>query len=212
VGCHADKPITRDINEETMIPSLRSLLVLAVLAEWGVAQSTGTPFCFPNTPGVMNCPCNNPPWGPGFMGCNNYGDWFGGPTGGAELFGAGRSSISHDTLQFDTSWENPLTYTVLLESINSSPSGTIYGAGICCLSSPIHLVYGHNGIRQIEPLEGSTLWGWPSDPPISGDIGAMSGQTTCFQALYRDPYAFTYCQNPNSTFNLTNAVSVTWVP
>jgi hypothetical protein len=196
-----------------MLHLLRSVLALAILAEWGVAQNAPIPFCFPTVNGVMGCPCGNPPANPGSQGCNNFGDSHNGntPTGGGILGGHGQASIANDSIRLDASSLNPSTFALLLESRNANLHGIIYGAGIRCVTSPIVRVYGNNDIRQTTS-NGDTQWGWNNDPPLSGAIGALPGDITYFQAWYRDPNAFIYCQNTAVTFNVTNALSITWAP
>jgi len=188
---------------------IRSVIALAILAECASAQIQPVQFCFPDTPGVHICPCNNPPANPGHMGCNNFGSLNG--TGGAILDGHGTASLQNDTLYFEADNENHNVFSLLLESTNATLSGVVYGAGVRCVTAPIHRVFGHIGYRQADG-GGTVYWGLPADPRISVDIGALSGQTTYFQAWYRDPNAFIPCNVLGATFNVTNAVSVTWSP
>jgi hypothetical protein len=188
---------------------IRSFIALAILAECASAQIQPVQFCFPDTPGVHICPCNNPPQNPGLAGCNNFGTFNG--TGGAALQGNGVASIGSDTLYIEAYNENHNVFSLLLESRNAVFAGVVYGAGVRCVTAPIHRVYGHLGYRQANS-SGSVRWGWPGDTQMNLDIGALIGETTYFQAWYRDPNAFVPCQNLGATFNVTNAVSVTWSP
>jgi hypothetical protein len=188
---------------------IRSVIALAILAECASAQIQPVRFCFPDTPGVHICPCNNPPMNPGLSGCNNFGITNG--TGGARLDGTGDASVAHDTLYIEAYNENHNVFSLLLESRNAVFGGLVYGAGVRCVTSPIHRVFGHLGYRQCSG-PGYVSWGLGTDPGIGADIGALIGETTYFQAWYRDPNAFVPCQNLGATFNVTNAVSVTWSP
>jgi hypothetical protein len=95
--------------------------------------------------------------------------------------------------------------------VNSNAGGITYGAGVRCVTSPLHRVYGHSGFRQNS--NGQAGWGSGyGDPPISTDFGAFPGLTTFFQAWYRDPNALNHCAGMNSTFNVTNGVVVSWNP
>src|SRR5258705_2226649 len=184
-----------------------SLLALALLTECAFAQGA-TLFCFPNTPGVLNCPCNNPPVPGGSQGCNNFGNH----TGGAVLHVFGNASIANDTLYCIAYNENQYVYSHLLESTNAVGGGIVYGAGIRCIASPIRRVYDRLGFRQTTALE-MVSWGHGyGDPPLSVDIGAMAGQTTHFQAWHPHQHASAHCQDPTPTFNITNAAAVTWTP
>jgi hypothetical protein len=190
-----------------MSPLIRSMLALALLAEGAFAQAP-TLFCFPNTAGVLNCPCNNPPIPGGAQGCNN----FSGHTGGAVLHVFGNSSISNDTLYCIAYNENPNVYSNLLESTTANSGGLVYGAGIRCVTVPLRRVYGRLGYRQTTSLE-IVSWGYGfGDPPLSVDIGATAGLTTYFQAWYRDQQAASHCSDPSATFNITNAAAVVWTP
>jgi hypothetical protein len=187
---------------------IRSVIALAILAECALAQNPSE-FCYPNTPGILNCPCNNPPQNPGHYGCNNFGGGSG--TGGSSLHGNGTPSLSHDTIDLYAFAENNNVFTILLESVNSNAGGITYGAGIRCVTSPLHRVYGASGFRQNNG--GSAGWGMGfGDPPISIDIGAVPGLTTFFQAWYRDPNALNHCGGMNATFNVTNGVVISWNP
>jgi hypothetical protein len=157
----------------------------------------------------MNCPCNNPPLNPGQQGCDNFAFGNNG-TGGATLFGAGNSSMANDTLTLSVYGENPGVFTLLLESIHTNNGGVVYGAGIRCVTAPIHRVYGHAGFRQNS--NGQANWGFGvGDPSMGADIGAIPGLTTFFQAWYRDPNALNHCPG-SATFNVSTAVVVSWNP
>jgi len=186
---------------------IRSLLALALVAEGAFAQAPAL-FCFPNTPGVLNCPCNNPPVPGGGEGCNN----FGGHTGGAVLHVFGNSSISNDTLYCIAYRENQNVYSLLLESTSANAGGIVYGAGIRCVTVPIHRMYGRSGFR-LSSAQQIVSWGYGmGDPPLSVDIGATAGLTTYFQTWYRDTHAVGHCSDPSATFNITNAAAVIWTP
>jgi len=187
---------------------IRSLVALAIVTGTVSAQGPTT-FCFPNTQGVMNCPCNNPPLNPGQQGCDNFAFGTTG-TGGATLMGFGNTSMANDTLTLSVFGENSGVFTLLLESTNANNSGLVYGAAIRCITAPIHRVYGLSGFRQ--NTNGQASWGaGAGDPPMHADIGAFAGLTTFFQAWYRDPNAINHCSAP-ATFNASNAVVVFWNP
>jgi len=188
---------------------IRSALALAVLAECLPAQAP-TNFCFPNSPGVINCPCNNPPLNPGQQGCDNYNFPQSG-TGGAFLQGSGSTSVANDTLTIQAFNENHQVFSLVLESRNANAGGIIYGAGVRCVTAPIHRLYGHAGFRQTDH-SWNVSWGFGAgDPSISSDIGATAGETTYFQAWYRDPNALNHCPG-TTTFNVSTAVAVFWGP
>jgi hypothetical protein len=196
-----------------MLHVLRSTLALAFFAGIAAAQASPVPFCFPNTPGVANCPCSNPPAQIGQAGCAAFGDGGNGnqPTGGASMIFTGQSSISSDNLLLSGVGLNPSTFGMLLESRNTNPAGVLYGAGVRCLLSPIVRVYGSSGLRGTGG--GAASWGpGAGDPPIHTAIGAVVGDVTCFQVYYRDPNAPAHCSNPNSTFNVSSGMIVTWAP
>jgi glucose/arabinose dehydrogenase len=169
-------------------------------------ESTIAQFCEPGLDGVLGCPCSNPPSSPG-RGCNNFGTI----TGGASMNGSGTTSLSSDSLVLTAAGENANAFTIFWTgSVLTSPPGNVHGAGIRCVSGLNRLYTGPaSGGAIVRPGMG--------DASVSARSAAVgvpisSGQTRFYFTIYRDPQAAATCGNSASTINLTNGVSVMWLP
>ncbi len=178
--------------------ALAAAPALALAALPLFAQSTFTPFC----PGTASaCPCGNAPPVPGTGCMNSFGQ-------GGRLVGTGNAQVSNDTVLLAASGL-PTTATIIFfqgDSKVNGGSGAVFGDGLRCIEGPATW---RLGVRAAAGGQVALGFGIPGDPVLSvrGGIPAAGG-TMHYQGWYRN--AASYC-TPDG-FNLTNAVSVTWVP
>jgi hypothetical protein len=155
--------------------------------------STGTALCFGDGSGAP-CPCANS--GSAGHGCANSTN-----AGGGLLAANGNASVSADTLVLSGSgMPNAGTlYFQGTQTVNGG-QGSNFGDGLRCAGGTI--------IRLGTKLNA----GGASQYPTSGDASISvrgldtAGDVRIYQAWYRNAAAF--CTS--STFNLTNALQVTW--
>jgi hypothetical protein len=146
--------------------------------------------------GGLNCPCsNNGDYG---HGCGNSAH----AAGGLLAFG-GAASVSQDTASLTAS-HLPANVACLFFQGTQATAPFAFGNGLRCV----------NGISTrigLKACDASGLASYPQTGDVRiSDAGlpVMAGMTRYYQAWYRDPSAVS-C---GSTFNLTNALRVTWAP
>ena len=157
-------------------------------------QDGGNAYCFG---AASTCPCGNN--GAATNGCANSQSPI-----GASLTAEGLPSRIADSLRL-VGRGMPAVSSVLYFQGTSPATGTPYGDGLRCVSGlVIRLGYTFNA-------GGESAWPQAGAAPIhvGGAIPATGAATRHYQAWYRD-VAAGYC-TPNR-FNLTNGVSVVWVP
>jgi hypothetical protein len=160
-----------------------------------VAPTAPTPYCFGDS---GNCPCGN--MGAAGNGCPSSVN-----AAGGNLAGSGNPSVSADTL--------------VLSGSGMPNSSALYFQGTTRVSGGAGVAFG-DGLRcaggQIVRLGTKMNSGNASQYPVGGDLPVsqkgligMGGCIRTYQCWYRnaDP---TFCTP--STFNLTNALEVTWIP
>jgi hypothetical protein len=144
------------------------------------------------------CPCGNT--GAAGHGCENS---FG--TGGALLDATGTARLSSDSLVLTASSLPPATSVLFFQgtTLIVNGNGSVFGDGVrCCGGTVVRL-----GLRQ--STGGSCNLGAPAgDAPISVSANLAGEGVRYYQAWYRNQAAF--CTS--ATFNLTNALRVTWIP
>jgi hypothetical protein len=161
----------------------------------GGAPTTPIAFCFGDGSGT-GCPCGNS--GATDSGCANSSN-----PAGAKLTASGNSSIASDTLRLTGSGmpNGTALYFQGIQRINGG-AGAPFGDGLRCVGGAV--------VR----MGAKTNAGGASSYPESGDAaisvkGADSaGLVRYYQCWYRDPTP--YCTT--TTFNLSNAIQVTWTP
>ncbi len=142
--------------------------------------------------GGVNCPCGNEvPSGP--SGCKNS-------TGsGASLTATGNALVSNDTLVLVADNIPVGRVAYFLYGTQTGP-GVVFGDGMRCIKSFTRL-------RKVVASTGHDTFPPPNSLPISQQLGITAGQTTFFQAVYRDR------NGPcNTGANATNALAVFWGP
>lgn len=164
-------------------------------ALYGGCTSEVETICQTDT-GASNCPCGND--GEYGHGCGNSAH----AAGGLLTFG-GTASVSQDTASLTASYL-PANVSCLFFQGTQASAPFAFGNGLRCV----------NGVSTRIGLKACDSSGLASYPQ-SGDLRVseaglpvMAGMTRYYQAWYRDPSAVS-C---GSTFNLTNALRVTWAP
>jgi hypothetical protein len=161
----------------------------------------GTSSCDANT--ATPCPCGNPPAGPG-QGCDNSS-----ATGGAILTARGNPSLGTDRLVFTTTGEKPTATTILLQGLTIAPP-VPFGQGLRCVNGNLKRLYTKSAAN------GSIIAPAPIDIRVSARSAALgdpipANASRSYMAYYRDPTVLGGCSSA-STFNGTQAVTVTWTP
>jgi len=160
-----------------------------------------TSFCFGDGTGAA-CPCAN--YGADGHGCENSGT-----TGGALLSVAGSPSLSADTLVFTSSGERPTAFTIFLQGdLEIAP--VAYGDGLRCAGGSLKRLYTRNAVGGVVSAPQG------ADPRVAARSAALGdtilpGEIRTYQTYYRDPSP-TFCPNPGSTANASNAYRVRWTP
>jgi len=151
-----------------------------------------------------NCPCaNTSPLGEGRGCAHSQG-------GSARLTSTGLASLAGDSLLLTSAGQLPATSSIFLQG-GGVGAPAHFGDGILCLAAPLHRMFVHAASG------GSVIAPSGSDSTISARSAALgdpiaAGARRSYQVLYRDPAAG-FCSPPSgSNFNLSSALSVTWVP
>ena len=164
-----------------------------------------SPFCIGDGSSTP-CPCaNNGAIG---NGCANSDH-----PGGANLGSTGNPSLANDTLVLTATDIHKSSLQLLVQGDAEIPPVN-YGDGLRCISGNLKRefkVKGNGGTTTSFPALNSIP---PSPATISGQSAALGdvlspGDVRGYQVYYRDPVAG-FC--PSETFNVTNAVRVTWGP
>jgi hypothetical protein len=151
-------------------------------------------YCFGDGTSGTPCPCGNS--GGAGRGCANSANAL-----GALLSTTGNSAVDTDTLTLNASGMPNITTCLFYQGTGST--ATVFGDGLRCVNGTT--------IRLgTKPVSGGNAQ-YPSgaDTPISvrGQVPA-SGATRYYQAWYRNNASF--CTP--AAFNLSNGVSVVWLP
>jgi hypothetical protein len=156
----------------------------------------GIPYCFGDGSGT-SCPCANSSDVDSGTGCRNA---FG---GSGRLRADGHASLSSDTVVLHgTQMQNSSVLYFQGTAQTSSGMGQVFGDGLRCAGGTIVRL----GIKL--NVAGASQFPGPLDPALATRGGVTSPSVRNYQAWYRDSQAF--CTQ--STFNLTNGVSITWNP
>jgi hypothetical protein len=157
--------------------------------------STMSSFCFGDGTGGV-CPCGN--YGFTGEGCSNSSGF------GSRLAASGTPSVAGDTLSLTASGVLNGAPTLFFQGTNPENGGlgTAFGDGLRCASGTIVRLGTHaaSGGQVSYPAGG--------DAAISVRGAVPAGATRHYQAWYRN--SVTFCTS--SPFNLTNGMSVTWLP
>lgn len=174
------------LTSESSNPLLRPRLEVKYrLADAAVA------FCFGDG-SSMPCPCGNASWSGAGAGCvHSLG-------GAATLRGNGTASLSMDNL---TLVADAMPASTALFFEGTSSANTTFGDGIRCVAGTVRRL----GAKSIQA--GEARFPESGEVPIGAGVSPLGGQRY-YQVWYRN--AASWCTP--STFNLTNALRVTWTP
>ena len=149
---------------------------------------------------ATDCPCSAS--GAAGRGCPNSSNSF-----GAGLVAEGLVAL-HD-VAFRSFGEPASALTVLLQGTSNVAGGALFGDGVRCVGGALLRLYvrsAANGIFEA-PLAGELSI--PDRSALLGDT-LVPGSARYYQAYYRDP-STGFCPAPaGATFNITNAVAITW--
>ena len=146
------------------------------------------------------CPCGNT-GAPG-NGCDNSA-----ATGGAHLSGSG--TTAPDTVVLTSTGELPTVLTIALQGDALVAVPVVFGDGLRCAAGNLKRLYSQNAVG------GSVTVPGPGDPSVSAQSAALGdpiapGTTRWYQFYYRDP-VLGFCPSPpGNSWNVTNAVAITW--
>ena len=174
-------------------------VIVAVLA--ALTPASAQVFCEPLPGTAIFCPCFNFPSGPG-RGCDNSA-----ATGGALLAAAG--TTSPDTVVLTASDELPTSLSIFLQGDASNANGVVFGDGVRCAAGVLRRI----GVKNASG--GTVSYPQAGDPSISARSAALGdplfpGATRHYQVYYRDP-SLGFCAAPTgNSFNIGNALAITW--
>ncbi len=160
------------------------------------------PFCFGDGSGRA-CPCANS--GQVGHGCENSSS-----SGGAYLTATGNTVLSADTLQFTVTGERPTVLSVFWQG-HAAVGPATYGDGLRCMGVGLKRLHIENAVA------GTVIYPDGVEPPVAARSAALGdpiapGSVRIYQVSYRDP-SQTFCPFPSGgTYNISEALSVTWTP
>jgi hypothetical protein len=158
--------------------------------------TAGTPFCLGDGTATA-CPCgNNSPVGDNSGCLSSLG------TGG-KLAGQGVPSISGDTVVLQGS-QMPNSSALYFQGTTQQGggAGAVFGDGLRCAGGVV------TRLGTTVNVAGSSQYPFGAFPSVSVKGGVVAPGLRTYQCWYRNAAAF--C-NP-STFNLSNGLSITWIP
>jgi hypothetical protein len=162
----------------------------------GGGPSTFTPYCFGDGTGTA-CPCGNTSAFGANEGClNSLG------TGG-KLAATGTASIASDSLHLNgTRMASSSALYFQGTAQQSGGAGAVFGDGLRCAAGSI------TRLGTKTNVAGASTYPEIGDQSVSQRGGVFGPGTREYQVWYRNAAAFCTA----STFNLTNALQVTWTP
>jgi acetyl esterase/lipase len=161
-----------------------------------VVPDAGTAYCAGDGSAAA-CPCGNTSATGAHLGCRHSF------IVGGNLNAIGVASVSNDTLilRGDSMPSSPAVYMQGTQA-QAGGAGVIFGDGLLCVGG---------AIKRLGPKLNTSGWSRYPDvgqTPVSIKGGAVPGTTLYYQVWFRDPAA--HCTS--ATWNLTNALSVAWIP
>jgi len=161
-------------------------------------QAPGTPvtsFCSGDGTATP-CPCGNT--GAAGNGCANSVN-----AAGANLAGTGNASIAVDTFLLQGSgMPNSSALYFQGTAMQGGGGGAVFGDGLRCAGGSVARL----GTKQ--NAAGASQYPAAGDPSVSVRGQCAAGDFRTYQVWYRNAASFCVA----ATFNLSNGVSVTWVP
>lgn len=193
-GCTGNPAL--DIGNSACLTAAEQAVVQAWINDGQLGPATGTRFCFGDGTGTP-CPCGNS--GSAQSGCANSI-----VANGGRLVATGMAKVTNDTLVL-RGGQLPNSPAVFFQGTTQVAGGlgAAFGDGLRCV--------GGSTIRLGTKTSAANKSNYPAagDPSVSVR-GAMppSGGTRYYQVFYRNVEVF--CQPEG--FNLSNGLSITWVP
>ncbi len=179
-------------------------LAADMIVSFGPCLAAGQPYCFGDGSLPTPCPCFAPnfvpnPSGAPDAGCANSFVYTGG-----KLVGSGRTNP--DEVRLLVSNVSASGFGLFIGGDGSDSAGVASGDGVRCAGGAFVRFGGQNA------LDGNARYphpraGWSAPLSQISTVSPGSGAVRHYQFMYRN-LALGYC-NP-STFNWTNAVSLTW--
>jgi hypothetical protein len=151
-------------------------------------------FCFGDGTGVP-CPCGNNSATADLEGCLHSGGQ------GGRLRAYGTASVAGDQVVMHALRLPPNTQGLLFQGTGPQPAAP-FGDGLRCAGGNIQRL----GVKTA--CNGQIAWPEAGQPSLSVLGGIVPPTVTVYQVWYRN--AAVFCTA--STFNLTNAVRVAWMP
>ncbi len=193
-GCTGDPAL--DVGNSACLTAAEQAVIQAWINDGQLGPSTGSRFCFGDGSGTP-CPCGNS--GSAQSGCANSV-----VANGGRLIATGTARVTSDTLVLRCSQlpNSPALYFQGTSQVGGG-LGASFGDGLQCAGGSLIRLGTKTSVSNasVYPVAG--------DPSVSvqGAVPA-SGGTRHYQVLYRN--AAVFCQP--ETFNLTNGLSITWIP
>jgi hypothetical protein len=162
---------------------------------------TGQVSCLGDGTGAA-CPCGN--YGLPGHGCRNSR-----ALRGAELGAVGAASLSFDTLGFHCGYEPPGAASIVLQG-DQVIAPVVFGDGLRCAGGSLKRLFFANassaGTLAAPVNAGASV----SQRSAALGDALQPGNLRVYQVYYRDPDP-SFCPPPQgSTFNVSNAVEITW--
>ena len=177
-------------------------------------------FCFPDVGGVRSCPCGNPATA-GDLGCDNFiNTTTVSGTGGAKLDSTGtpNASVSNTFVFHVTGAHNPAVNSnlhVFWLGTSTLPVGVKSGFGVRCVAGALQRIYQGSGTGSMG-VPSSNAVDFPNGTQTTDAWTAsqmpVAGTTLYYYDSFRDQQGPTNCNTANDRFNVSHALSVTWVP
>jgi len=159
-------------------------------------EAAGIAYCFGDESGSP-CPCNNATSRTAYEGCANSSGV------GGRLRGEGSPSVSTGSMTlFGSGMTSSVAIYIGTSGVENGGIGSEMSDGLLCISGPIQRF----GMKS--NVAGASQYPDLGDGKIASVGGYSGGMTRYFQVLYRDNYQF--CKQ--ASFNLSNAVAVTFTP
>jgi hypothetical protein len=162
----------------------------------------GEAICFGDGSGAP-CPCTNA--GAEGHGCDNSA-----ATGGSRLDASGAASLANDTLVLSAAGERSTALSVVFQG-TTEIAPVNFGDGLRCAGGPLKRLYIKTAVA------GTVTAPQAGDPSISARSAALgdvihAGDTRVNQIYYRD-HDPAFCPVPTGdTWNVSNAMRVSWLP
>jgi hypothetical protein len=177
------------VNDGLVPPTSSDLIVVGHIA----ANTPVTPYCFGDGSSTA-CPCGNS--GVSGNGCANSVN-----ANGANLAGIGVASIGFDTFTLNGTGM-PNSSALYFQGTSALAPAVAFGDGLRCAGGSVIR------LKTVFNVAGASQYPEAGDPSVSVRGLCAAGDLRFYQVWYRNAAAF--CTS--STFNLSNGVSVTWVP